>query len=227
MTVIVPGPRLSVALGTVWGVEGPGPNLLERVRKLLAKAEDASVTPAEAEALTAKAAELMARYGIERALLAAARPEDGPPAGRAGQRAALPVRAAPGGHREAGARVRLQLGPGADRGAVHLLADPDGPRAGRDPGAAPRPQPAGLAAQLAAGLLQRGDLPGPGGRAAGGQRRHRPRRRRRHLDRAGACRPVGGGPPARCGGLPGDAEGERADIGGRRVRPGSGRALTS
>ncbi|MGH3122965.1 MAG: DUF2786 domain-containing protein, partial [Streptosporangiaceae bacterium] len=40
-----------------------------RVRKLLAKAEAQGVTPAEAEALTAKAAELMARYGIDRALL--------------------------------------------------------------------------------------------------------------------------------------------------------------
>jgi hypothetical protein len=37
--------------------------LLDRVRKLLAKAEDESCTPPEAEALTAKAAELMARYG--------------------------------------------------------------------------------------------------------------------------------------------------------------------
>lgn len=37
--------------------------LLERVRNLLAKAEDDSVIPAEAEALTAKAAERMARYG--------------------------------------------------------------------------------------------------------------------------------------------------------------------
>jgi cytosine/adenosine deaminase-related metal-dependent hydrolase len=44
--------------------------LLERVRKLLAKAEAQGATPAEAEALTAKAAELMARYGIDRALLA-------------------------------------------------------------------------------------------------------------------------------------------------------------
>ncbi len=47
---------------------------LARIRKLLAKAEDAGVTPAEAEALTAKAAELMARYGIDRALLAATQP---------------------------------------------------------------------------------------------------------------------------------------------------------
>jgi hypothetical protein len=50
-------------------------DLLDRVRKLLSKAEDEGCTPAEAEALTAKAAELMARYGIDRALLGAARPE--------------------------------------------------------------------------------------------------------------------------------------------------------
>lgn len=48
---------------------------LARVRKLLVKAEAAGVTPDEAQALTAKAAELMAKYGIDRALLAADRPE--------------------------------------------------------------------------------------------------------------------------------------------------------
>jgi hypothetical protein len=37
------------------------------------------VTPAEAEALTAKAAELMARYGIDRALLAADQPDTDQP----------------------------------------------------------------------------------------------------------------------------------------------------
>jgi Protein of unknown function (DUF2786) len=56
--------------------------LLDRVRKLLAKAEDESVTPPEAQALTAKAAELMAKYGIDRALLAAERPETDSPASR-------------------------------------------------------------------------------------------------------------------------------------------------
>ena len=56
--------------------------LLGRVRKLLAKAEADGVTPAEAEALTAKAAELMARYGIDRALLAAAEPRTDRPANR-------------------------------------------------------------------------------------------------------------------------------------------------
>jgi Protein of unknown function (DUF2786) len=57
--------------------------LLGRVRKLLAKAEDESVTPPEAEALTAKAAELMAKYGIDQALLDATRkPEDNKPSNR-------------------------------------------------------------------------------------------------------------------------------------------------
>ena len=51
----------------------PPSALLNRVRKLLAKAEAEGVTPPEAEALTAKAAELMARYGIDRARLAATR----------------------------------------------------------------------------------------------------------------------------------------------------------
>jgi len=55
---------------------------LDRIRKLLAKAEARGVTPAEAEALTGKAAELMARYGIDRALLAVTRPETDQPADR-------------------------------------------------------------------------------------------------------------------------------------------------
>src|ERR1700735_5279524 len=48
--------------------------LLDRVHKLLAKAEDESVTPPEAQALTAKAAGLMAKYGIDRGLRAAGGP---------------------------------------------------------------------------------------------------------------------------------------------------------
>jgi hypothetical protein len=55
---------------------------LDKIRKLLAKAEAEGVTPAEAQAFTAKAAELMARYGIDRALLAAAQPETDSPADR-------------------------------------------------------------------------------------------------------------------------------------------------
>jgi hypothetical protein len=56
--------------------------LLDRVRKLLAKAEGDGVTPPEAQALTAKAADLMAKYGIDRALLAAERPETDRPTSR-------------------------------------------------------------------------------------------------------------------------------------------------
>jgi Protein of unknown function (DUF2786) len=56
--------------------------LLDRVRKLLAKAEAEGVTVEEAQALTAKAAELMAKYGIDRALLAARRPETDKPDNR-------------------------------------------------------------------------------------------------------------------------------------------------
>ncbi|MCX4575664.1 DUF2786 domain-containing protein [Streptomyces sp. NBC_01571] len=48
----------------------PTESLLAKVRALLAKAEDPASTTAEAEAFTAKATELMAKYGIERALLA-------------------------------------------------------------------------------------------------------------------------------------------------------------
>jgi hypothetical protein len=55
---------------------------LDRIRKLLAKAEARGVTTEEAEALTNKAAELMAKYGIDRALLAAAQPETDAPADR-------------------------------------------------------------------------------------------------------------------------------------------------
>jgi hypothetical protein len=57
-------------------------DLLDRVRKLLAKAEAEGCSPAEAEALTAKATELMARYGIDRALLGALHPETDKPADR-------------------------------------------------------------------------------------------------------------------------------------------------
>ncbi|MGH3333652.1 MAG: DUF2786 domain-containing protein [Nocardioidaceae bacterium] len=48
--------------------------ILAKVRKILAKAEDPAATPEEAETYTAKAAELIAAYGIDRALLAQADP---------------------------------------------------------------------------------------------------------------------------------------------------------
>lgn len=49
--------------------------MLDRVRKLLAKAEDPGCTPAEAAALNDKAAELIAKYGVDRALLATVSPD--------------------------------------------------------------------------------------------------------------------------------------------------------
>ncbi|MGF7236258.1 MAG: DUF2786 domain-containing protein [Frankia sp.] len=52
--------------------------LLDRIRKLLAKAEDPAVTPAEADAYNAKVADLIARYGVDRALLSADRPGSDP-----------------------------------------------------------------------------------------------------------------------------------------------------
>ncbi|MFJ2259521.1 DUF2786 domain-containing protein [Streptomyces sp. NPDC087844] len=48
----------------------PNESLLAKVRAILAKAEDPGCTEAEAEAFTAKATELMAKYGIEQAMLA-------------------------------------------------------------------------------------------------------------------------------------------------------------
>jgi hypothetical protein len=68
-------------LSTAPTMEAPD-RLLDRVRKLLAKAEAEGVTVEEAQALTAKAAELMAKYGIDRALLAATRPETDKPDNR-------------------------------------------------------------------------------------------------------------------------------------------------
>ncbi|MFE0771987.1 DUF2786 domain-containing protein [Streptomyces sp. NPDC058861] len=53
----------------------PEDGKLARVRAILAKAEDPAASPEEAQAYFAKAAELMAKYGIERAMLAEIRPE--------------------------------------------------------------------------------------------------------------------------------------------------------
>ena len=49
-------------------------DLLSKIRKILAKAEDPAATPEESETYTAKAADLIAVYGIDRALLAESDP---------------------------------------------------------------------------------------------------------------------------------------------------------
>lgn len=53
----------------------PTAAVLAKIRKLLAKAEDPAATPEEADTYTAKAADLVASYGIDRALLAEEVPE--------------------------------------------------------------------------------------------------------------------------------------------------------
>jgi Protein of unknown function (DUF2786) len=240
----------------------PEPSLLERVRKLLAKAEDGSVTPAEAEALTGKAAELMARYGIDRALLAAARPETDQPADRiidvpnpwsdvrahllAGlvtamrcQCVLLPV--------PAGKRVHV-FGYASDLERAemlytsllvqmaHGLAAAQVPVTARSPRAWRRSWLLGyssaVTARVRAAEERAASAAGHETAAGGGTsaalvladrslvvRRHAqaayPRTRRTRITYTGN------------GYRSGYAEGERADIGGPRVRPGSGRALTS
>jgi Protein of unknown function (DUF2786) len=55
---------------------------LGRIRALLAKAEDPAATPEESESYFEKAAELMARYGVDRAMLAADDPTSDIPGDR-------------------------------------------------------------------------------------------------------------------------------------------------
>lgn len=56
--------------------------MLARIRAILAKAEDPASSPQEAEAYFAKAADLMAKYGIERAMLADSDPSADKPGDR-------------------------------------------------------------------------------------------------------------------------------------------------
>jgi hypothetical protein len=67
----VPNPQLNSPAGR----PGHSDQALAKIRKLLAKAEDPAATADEAEIYNAKASELMASYGIDRALLAAADPD--------------------------------------------------------------------------------------------------------------------------------------------------------
>jgi hypothetical protein len=56
--------------------------MLARVRAILAKAEDPAASPEESQAYFAKAAELMSKYGIERAMIAESLPETDKPTDR-------------------------------------------------------------------------------------------------------------------------------------------------
>ncbi|MEU6072921.1 DUF2786 domain-containing protein [Micromonospora sp. NPDC047074] len=77
IAVLRPPPGATGA-GTARGGAAGGSRMLDRVRALLAKAESTTY-PAEAEALTGKAQELIARHSIDQALLAGvAEPADQP-----------------------------------------------------------------------------------------------------------------------------------------------------
>ncbi|MBT2544489.1 DUF2786 domain-containing protein [Streptomyces sp. ISL-44] len=60
----------------------PEDGKLAKIRAILAKAEDPATSPEEADAYFAKAAELMAKYGIEKAMLADADPSQDRPGDR-------------------------------------------------------------------------------------------------------------------------------------------------
>ena len=70
-----------IEFGTAPGEAAVPEARLDRIRKLLAKAEGAG-TPDEAEIYTGKAVELMARHGVDEALLAATGPPRADPIGR-------------------------------------------------------------------------------------------------------------------------------------------------
>ena len=174
----------------------PPSALLDRVRKLLAKAEAEGVTPPEAEALTAKAAELMARYGIDRARLAAARPDTDRPGSRiidianpwaqvrahllAGLAGAMRCQCVLLSTTRPGARIHV-FGYASDLERADilytslLLQMARGPDRGGRPGRGP--QRPGLAAELAARLRHRRHHPGQVGRGPGRRERARARRR--------------------------------------------------
>ena len=186
-------------------------DLLDRVRKLLAKAEDEGCSPAEAEALTAKAAELMARYGIDRALLGALHPETDRPADRvftlanpwgdvkrhllAGLAMALRCQCVQtrSDRGDAAARLRLHLRPGAGGHPVHLAARADGQGAGQAGGARLRRRGAGRGGARGCSATAR-----PWWRGSVPRRRRRSRRagarrrgRRRTASRRRWCSPTG------------------------------------
>ncbi len=182
--------------------------LLERVRKLLAKAEDESVTPPEAQALTAKAAELMAKYGIDRALLAADRPETDQPASRildignpwarvkahllCGLGSALRCQCILLTGTSPGTRIHV-FGYGSDIERTDLLYTSVLIQMWH-----------GLAAQLAARLRHRGDLQGPGRGALGREPGDRRGRARKFANRACPRRPGPRHPREGGAGIPGD-----------------------
>ena len=206
--------------------------MLSKVRKLLAQAEDPACTPAEAAAFTAKATELIARYGVDRALLAARDPATDPVGDRvvevvapyardkAGLLAAVadPLRCRCVRRRQGAGFAMHLFGFASDLERVELLFTSLLVQAAHGlAGAVCRPRsirPPSAASWLAGFAHVIGD-------AAAGGRGGRGRRVRGVLGGAGAGRPVrpGGAPAGR--GLPPAAHRRPAAAGRRRVRPGA------
>ncbi|MEU4680219.1 DUF2786 domain-containing protein [Micromonospora sp. NPDC023737] len=80
IAVLRPPPGSTAARVVTGPAGGSGSRILDRVRALLAKAESTTF-PAEAEALTGKAQELIARHRLDEALLAAEAPSPDLPSG--------------------------------------------------------------------------------------------------------------------------------------------------
>ena len=204
--------------------------------------------PAEAEIYTAKAVELMARHGIDEALLAAGRPGapgatrsapagsrgrsvqrgQGPAAGVDGERAALPGGAARGGRRagRGGHRARVRLRPGAGRAAVHLAAaaggQPAGGAAARMGGRVGRRLPAVVAARV-----RRAGAPAAGrGRGRAAAEAAEPAARllavgHGPVGRAGARRPHGAGRSGLRRGVPAGRPGPAGALSGSGYAAGA------
>ena len=202
-----------------------GADKLDTVRKLLAKAEGAA-TVAEAETYTAKAVELMARHGIDAALLAAADPgrdaigplrigmQDPYSAGKArllGWTAqALGCRWVMHGAWGGKVAAVTVFGHASDRERAEMLYTSLLLQATaqlvRAAAAATWRVGGGLPAFVAARLRRGGAPAAPRRRAAGRRRRHGARRRRaggrRHVDGARAGRPARPGRPRLRRGVP-------------------------
>ncbi|SDY24523.1 Protein of unknown function [Micromonospora pattaloongensis] len=228
--------------------------ILAKVRKLLAKAEDPACTVAEAEAFTAKATELIAKYGVDRALLAARDPASDPVGDRlidllppyaldkagllAGVATALRCRAVRRrgpegftmhlfGHASDLERVELLFTSLLVQAAHGLTATPVPPR--EHPAAFRRSWLAGFAAAVAA-RLHEAESAAAAESGAGGSLALVLADRSAHVERRIAevyprLRSAGPRRLAGTGMTLGAAAGRRADLGGTGLRPGGTKPL--
>src|SRR3978361_1714061 len=143
-------------------------SLLARGRKLLAMAEDPACTPAEAEAFTAKATDLIAKYGVDQALLAAADPTIDPVGDRIVTVVPPYARDKAGLLAAVAAPLRCRIVHLERRGVArsHLFRPPRPPRHPGPPQRAPRSLPPLLAGRLHGSdpqpAVRRGEVRGGG-----------------------------------------------------------------